>query len=521
MPDIETGVSFPATPDGRRGSTPTGKRILAESVRALDPQLASDIESEPDWRGNYPRLLGRLTSAEARSAEAALHIARTGLAEAHRRFVFVDAGRDLPLSAAVDPTQPAPELRTVHIKPQPARATSRPTLRVPYRGEWLAGDRLLRQLDDWVQRGITEPSFREAVTAVARNPDWLDLSDQTFALLGAGAAMGPYTLLMRWGARVAAVDVPRPPVWERLIAAAKQSPGHLLVPVRTQAPNPDESSVAAHAGADLLTETSSVLQWVEGIEGPLTIGNYGYIPGAAFVPLTMAFDVLFAALIRRRDDVGICYLATPSDAFSIPLEAARMAVRRHRSLTPLNLAYRSIHRATRGKWFQANFEAIPADGSYGLVNALIVEQGPNYAVSKRLQRWRMMTSRTDGIRTSVHVAPPTQTQSVLQNPTMGQRQRLNAKIGLEAFEPGASQALGAAILVHDLRNPNSPANPQTPLHHPHEAFMFAANPGGRWRGPYDPSSSVPALVRLEELRARMLGALRPPRRGDEHYASPQ
>jgi hypothetical protein len=36
--------------------------------------------------------------------------------------------------------------------------------------------------------------------------------------------------------------------------------------------------------------------------------------------------------------------------------------------------------------------------------------------------------------------------------------------------------------------------------HPHEAFMFAANPGGRWRGPYDPNSSVAALARIDRLR---------------------
>ena len=63
---------------------------------------------------------------------------------------------------------------------------------MPYHGQRLRGTSLLRQLDDWVRRGIAEPSFAEAVGAVVRTPEWLDLSDHWFGLLGAGAQMGPF-----------------------------------------------------------------------------------------------------------------------------------------------------------------------------------------------------------------------------------------------------------------------------------------------------------------------------------------
>ena len=53
--------------------------------------------------------------------------------------------------------------------------------------------------------------------------------------------------------------------------------------------------------------------------------------------------------------------------------------------------------------------------------------------------------------------------------------------------------------MHDLRNPASPANPQVELAHPQEMFMFAANPGGRWRAPCDPSSSLPVLLWPDRL----------------------
>src|SRR5690348_1040471 len=105
----------------------------------------------------------------------------------------------------------------------------------------------------------------------------------------------------------------------------------------------------------------------------------------------------------------------------------------------------------------------------------------------------MVVARSEGTLTSVHVAPPTRTKSVHSNPDMERRQRLGVQLGLQTFDPATSQALAAAILVHDLRNPAAPANPTSSLAHPHEAFMFAANPGGRWRIPLDPNAAIPVL----------------------------
>jgi hypothetical protein len=491
--DRELGVNF-ARRDGGRSSTWTSKRILAEAVGDLDRRIAAGIEAEEDWRRNYPRHFDALTAIEAISADAALAVARRGLNTARRCFVIAGPDGDQPL------TEPGaaefPALETVEV-PGTASAleASSQTLQVPYRGELLSGAGLLRQLDDWVERGITEPTFAQAVGTVVRHPEWLDLSDQTFAILGASSAIGPYPLLMRWGARVAAVARPSARTWDRLTATARRGRGTLLVPARQSGGDLNES-----AGADLIAEFGAVATWLRGIEGPFTIGNYGYALGAGFVRLTMAVDEVLDRLTRERTDISLAYLATPSDAFLVPTEAVDAARHRYRSLAPANLRYRLVGLVSGGRYFKANYYADPvSDGhqSYGLASAFILEQGPNYALAKRLQRWRMIVARAAGTRTSIHVAPPSRTESVTQNAAMGQRQRLTAKIGLEAFDADTTRALAAAILVHDLRNPGSPANPQVPIAHPHEAFMFAANPGGRWRTPFDPSSSVPALATLE------------------------
>ena len=83
---------------------------------------------------------------------------------------------------------------------------------------------------------MIEPSCADAVRTVAAHPEWLHLPGRTVAVLGAGAEVGPLPPLLSWGARVIAIDLPRPPIWERLLDTARRSGGTLLVPVAAQTP---------------------------------------------------------------------------------------------------------------------------------------------------------------------------------------------------------------------------------------------------------------------------------------------
>ncbi len=498
---LDFGVNLPVGPDGSRSSTAWALAILAASVAGVDDVLAADIRAAKDWRHTYPEYFTRIVIAEAQSPHAALQVARQGLTAARALSVVVGAdGVDRPLAPPADRGDPG--LRTVAVSGHDERVRE---LVVPYRGESLRGLALLRQLDDWVRRGIVEPSFADAVGAVVRNPDWLDLRERTFALVGAGAQMGPFAQLVQWGARVAAIDLPRPEMWRRLLATVRESAGTMYVPVRATT-DPIEAEVPIRAGANLLTDVGSVASWLDGLAGPMTIGNYGYADGVQFVRLSMAFDALLETLRKRREDLSVTYLATPSDVFLVPVNAVDMAQQRHGRQTPLLFAGKLVHAASAGRWFSPNYGAggviETATERFGVVNAFIVAQGPNYALAKRLQRWQMTGTRADGMLTSVHIAPPTRTGSVHSNPLMAERQRLTAYVGIETFDAPTTEALAGAILVHDLHNPASPANPATPLGHPHEAFMFAANPGGRWRVPFDVGSTVPLLHELTTARLR-------------------
>ena len=71
-------------------------------------------------------------------------------------------------------------------------------------------------------------------------------------VLGAGAEVGPLPVLLGWGARIAAVDLPRPGIWERVLQAVRRGGGTLLAPANADQPGADLTgdmpAVAALAG---------------------------------------------------------------------------------------------------------------------------------------------------------------------------------------------------------------------------------------------------------------------------------
>jgi len=167
-------------------------------------------------------------------------------------------------------------------------------------------------------------------------------------------------------------------------------------------------------------------------------------------------------------------------------------------LTPL--AERLLWAETRARSRLApHIEALvdAADGQrWGVVDALVIEQGPNYALAKRLQQWRATVTRADGQPVVFNVAPSTSTQSVVKNPALKAGFDGAHHFGIEVFEPATTVALMAALWVHDLRHP-APA-----FNHPLDALTHQANHGGLWRAGYLPRSAMP-LAALLGLTDRM------------------
>ncbi len=465
------GVVFPEV-EGRRSTAHTGRSVVADALRGVDSVGADAAERETNWRTGYVEHFRRLVVAGLTGPGAAERIAADGLTSLAARMHWSGPEGDQPIVQAFHSPVQDP-LGTVVVTGDGERATS---LSIPYRGGRLAGDDLRRQLAAWVAAGVMEPSAEQAVCRVLDHPEWLDLAGRTIVVLGAAAEMGPLRSLLRWGADLAAVDLPRPAVWQRVLEEARHGAGRVHVPVLLG----HRGDLAEHAGADLVQELPRVAAWVAGLPGDLVLGNYVYADGGTNVRVAMAVDALGEHLAQQRE-VALAFLATPTDVFAVPGDAVAASVDSYAHRRTSKVLRVPLRTLSGGRLLRRNY--VPGEDP-GVHDAVVVQQGPNYLLAKRLQRWRATTARAAGQAVSFHVAPPTRTRSVLKNRALAAAYGGAHRFGIEVFEPGTTNSLMAALLVHDLNHPA----PKNPMSWQDEAY--AAVHGGLWRGPYDPRSAL-------------------------------
>ncbi|GAA3191646.1 hypothetical protein ACFO1B_41095 [Dactylosporangium siamense] len=477
-PQVPTGIVIP-TVDGSPSTSALGRAVVADALRSVAPSWAAEAGTTTNWRRDYLRHFHRLVEAGLPSREAALTVAADGLGALRSRMRYrmsPDLGEQ-PLDAAFDAPAGAP-LRTVTVA---GAGEVRRELVVPYRGERLHGASLDRQLDRWVEGGVIEASCAAALRTVAANPSWLALPDRPVVVLGAGAEMGPLTALLRWGADVVAVDLPRPAIWQRLLETAHRSGGRLHVPVSS----PDDTELSRHAGADLLHDLRRVADWLGEVGGAPVLGNYVYADGPLNVRVAVAVDALTVRLRETRPDLALAFLATPTDVFAVPDDAVEESARRYAGAKGVGRLRGPLRVLSGGRLLAPNY---PAGRYPGINDSLVPQQGPNYALAKRLQRWRAAHERAAGATVSLTVAPATRTRSVLKNRLLAAAYAGAHRFGIEIFEPATSNTLMAALLVHDLHVPR-PGDT-----HPWQDEADAAAHGGLWRQPYAPRSALGLAV---------------------------
>ena len=475
MADDERGVRFPAGPDGRRSTSALGRAVVADALRPVDAAGALAAEHETNWRAGYLTHFRRLVEAGLPSAAAAQSIAASGLSSLHARMRVAGADGETGLEALA--TAPAGRsLRTVEVA---GTADPERELSLPFHGERLRGDALLRRLDRWVDGGVVEPSCAEAVRTVAANPEWLSLPGTTVVVLGAGAEMGPLTALLRWGARVAGVDLPRAPLWERVLDTARGGAGTLLVPTA----EPGTDADPRRAGGDLTAEVPAIADWAARLPERPVLGNYVYADGATNVRVSTAVDALTVRLLQARSDVALAFLATPTDVFAVPADAVAQSVRAYAGRPrAAKLLGRPVRTVSGGRLLRRAY--VPG-ADPGITDSLVAQQGPNYALAKRLQRWRAMVARASGSTVSLNVAPPTRTRSVVKNRALAAAYAGAHRFGVEIFEPATANVLMAALLVHDLHTGGGRAHD-----HPWQDEAHEAAHGGLWRCAYAPRSAL-------------------------------
>ncbi|KAJ3312363.1 Very-long-chain (3R)-3-hydroxyacyl-CoA dehydratase PASTICCINO 2 [Gonapodya sp. JEL0774] len=199
------------------------------------------------------------------------------------------------------------------------------------------------------------------------------------------------------------------------------------------------------------------------------------------------------------------YLCTPTDVHVITPEAAKASRDNYNSFGVSTLFkylpgmppnYRKPIRTDDNK----------KDINY--VNGIVDRQGPNYALAKRIQHWRAMVARWDGCIVSSNIAPSTSTVSVTHNRlfALAYGGMHNFK-PMEVFAPETSNAVMAALLINDVRNPNSVAHPTYPLDNPIELFREGSFHGGVWRTafPVNAIGTPSALIYLASQPAVIAG----------------
>eukprot|EP01065_Artemidia_motanka_P035223 TRINITY_DN43130_c0_g1_i1.p1 TRINITY_DN43130_c0_g1~~TRINITY_DN43130_c0_g1_i1.p1 ORF type:complete len:572 (+),score=149.47 TRINITY_DN43130_c0_g1_i1:62-1717(+) len=500
---VQRGIVWPQTSSG---TTDAAKGMLAASASGVDDSVASSVASERKWRANYAEHIVKHVEMCCKSPEAALKASQQGLDYLYDNFRFTRDGAAVRIDEAMAaPQRPCP-FRTAEVcgtAPKP----SDPCVAVPWSltmtpGKPLTGAALERQLDAARAQGLMEESVPQAIKRLHSDGSWrARLTDTVFVVIGAGSAMGPLRTLLSLGATVVAVDLPVPQVWSSLIKAARESPGKLLFPVASGFSGTD---LTAAAGCNVIEQTPEVGDWLRTVapDMRMVVGQYAYADGAAFVRLTLAMDAVSQAVVRARPQgtVSLAYLCSPTDAFGGSETARRESQRRH-SVAGLGaeaLWQVPARIAASGKYLVPNTAGSGKQiNGMRVVDCLVSQQGPNYVLAKRLQHWRAILSRNEGVAVSTNIAPASHTVSVRKVRLLAAAYDGCRRFGIEIFNPLTSSTLMTALLLHDVGFTDVPSHPSCQLAQPMQLFSYGAVHGGMWVCPYLVRSAVEVAAVLQ------------------------
>ena len=309
---------------------------------------------------------------------------------------------------------------------------------VQYEGERYEGAGLRKLLDRLRERNHIGPAaamtLARAIDRLDSNGGRWDLTDQRFALLGAGAEIAPTAALLQAGATVLWCDVHEPP------AQLRASPGRLL---------------HARGRGDLLTVPDQVLHAIDTFarqEGPTHLGMFAYAPGKGREwRLGAAMNAIARALPEERlRSVGV-YVSPTTPAAPEAADAER-ADSRWKTRPPWQrlLTGAGVLRANRSK----SMEPLIAD-------TVVPLQGVSYQAAQYIEKTlaaEALAARRKNIRVVAPVAPITRTRSI-EHPVFAAAFRGTRIFKAEAFPSEVTRTLCALIYLETIVG-ESPLEPQ-------------------------------------------------------------
>jgi len=536
-PKEPEGAEFPTTDDkGTRSTSETGKKAITAAFAGMGTSEGSaqsaNCAAVKNWRFGYNKQIVKLARLGCQSPSAALGSAQAGLNYMYENMIFHSKDQKLkgPFGATVDQVK-----GSFHTgKVSGTMSAKGLKYEVPYDGGWhptkpkpppadkvLSGESLKQQAVQWAQGGIIEPDAADALIWTADHfAAGKSLEGVYVVMIGAGSAMGPFPKLLAMGATVVAIDIPggwgkgtkRPTagLWKRLCDTAKNSPGSLVFPLtKPQSACASDEEMYESSGCDLMKQPGEIANWLVEWQATLPpsakvmIGNYTYLDGDLHVKLALCADYCIARLRKARPTTGVAFLCTPTDIHVCSNESDTAARTNYGSgFGSLGLE-RLANLISGGKFLIPNFDKpVQADGGKAikLVDGLSVAQGPNYALAKRMQHWRAQVEFEAGATVSTMVAPSTATISVIHNKTFAWAYGGMPYFKYEIFKQETTNAVMAAMLMHDTLNSAGPKNPANRakfgVDNSLELFRTQAVHGGLWRSPYkvDSLGEVSALI---------------------------
>ncbi|MEG6544340.1 hypothetical protein V6C59_00390 [Acinetobacter bereziniae] len=493
MSSSNEGLQFTVHPETQKSSSSqVGKEIIAEALSLVDNINAQKVLDEKNWRKNYPIYFKALVENGIQSTHNAITIAKQGLHKAQHSFDFFRDGQRYSLKDVMS-VPLLDKIQTIMIKGQ---SDAQPEWFVPYHGQKLSGEALLKQIQTWQEAGIIETSHADALREVVAHPEWFDLSDRTLVLFGAASEAGPLTWLAQWKANIVAVDLPNERVWGKILETIQNGNATLYAPSLQQINDSNDlNELKTKLGANLLTQIPEITQWLCENPHKLDLASIAYLDGEKHVRVSIAMDSIMSNVSEQKTDSSLMYMCTPTDVYAVPKEVIEGATEKFKQRSKFEtILSKSISALSLKQFFKNNNQQLihSENGkAYGIADCLVVEQGPNYALAKRIQQWRATLARHQGQHVSINIAPSTTTHSVTKNPLLKAAFNGASLFDVEAFSPETTNSIMAALWIHDLKNPNSVANPATQMEHPLELMMEGANHGGLWRVAYLARTALP------------------------------
>ena len=289
MSTTPDGLQFPLQSNQQKpSSSKTGRAIIAAALANVNQHSAAQAQSEKNWRKQYTVHFKQLVEQGLSSPEASLKIAEDGLAQAHQTFEFYRDGQKHLLKDAL--TLPADQLHSFKLT---GSSQAAPEWYVPYHGQKLQGDALVKQIERWENQGIMESSHANALRECVAHPEWFDLSDRTMVLFGAASEAGPLTWLAKWKANIVAIDLPSTRVWGKIVDTISQGNATLYAPcTEALAEDTPDDVLKEKLGANLLTQIPEIAKWLLQFEPDLDLAAIAYLDGEKHVRVSMAMDAI-------------------------------------------------------------------------------------------------------------------------------------------------------------------------------------------------------------------------------------